>query len=430
MPHPMTAAAAGQPGKGAGRLPWLDVVRFLMILEIIGFHWLRTSQENGSFNLFYAPGYEDVRTGLLQLRYLLTDQTGLSPSSLANNLIGLLFGYGWEAVDLFVLLSGIGLALGYRPRQPGFSLAGWYRRRYARILIPYYVIALPMILAAEAFKAAASGHAGVLGAMAAKLTVKNLPDPLWIELAKHIFLLDPRREFWICDFFSPAWWFLPPILVAYLVFPLLYGLIARLGIRCVLPATFVLTVLGYEATGAGLLPEHGPYFVILHECFNFTVGIWIGGMLQSEAGRARCLAALRSPAPPLLGALLFAGGNVVSWYGATHPFASPIFTAGLALLLGPLAVQLARIRPVLALTRAADSYHIYLLHQWLAFPLVLLTVAVCGRASRAVGFSLGFLLYLVLVLAVVLTFERLWGKAQAYFRRPAPAVAAAGRRGA
>jgi peptidoglycan/LPS O-acetylase OafA/YrhL len=328
---------------------------------------------------------------------------------LVNNLIGLVFGYGWEAVNLFVLLSGIGLALGYRPEQAGFSLGAWYRRRFARILLPYYAVAFPLILAAEALKWAGDGRGGLLGTLAGKLATKNLPDPLWIELAKHLFLLDPRQDFWVCDFFSPAWWFLPPILVSYLAFPLLHAARRRLGMWPLLALAALLSVLGYRLTQDGLW-EHGPYFVVLHESWNFCLGLCIGAELRTQAGRATWQARLAAPWSLALGAALYVAGNLLSWFHPTHVLASPVFTAGLGLLLGAAAVRLARLAPVRRLVDLADAYHIYLLHQWLAFPLVALTVMLAGTQARAYGFSLGLLVYVAMVLAVVLGFERIWAR--------------------
>ena len=400
---------------GESRLAWLDVMRIMMILEIIGFHWVRTSQENPAFGLFSSPGYENVGTGFGQLQYLITDRSGFGVSSFLNNLINIVFGYGWQAVNMFVLLSGVGLALSYRPTKAGFSLLGWYRRRYARILVPYYLIAIPMVLAGELLKIEGTGRGGLLGSLAEKLAIKNLPDPVWIELLKHVFLIDPRQDFWICYFFSPAWWFIPPVLVAYLVFPLLHAAITRFGLARVLVVAYPVTVAAYSLTAAGLLMEHGAYFIILHEAFNFVLGIGLGRMLQDEAGRARIVRFVRSPNALVTGSLLFVLGNFLSWFFPSHPFASPVFTTGLSLVLAWVAFHVARLRLIAAWVSRIDVYNVYLLHQWLAFPLVAVVVALLGSRAQEVGFSTGFVAFVILTFATVALFERvqkLWSNAR------------------
>ncbi len=394
----------GQPGSTpADRLAWLDAMRLLTMVEILGFHWLRTCQENGSFGLTWSPGYEDVGRGLHQIGYLLTDQTGLSAASFCNNLIGLVFGYGWEAVNVFVMLSGIGLALSYRR---GTALRPWYARRYRRILVPYYLACFPLILAAEMLRQVGSGRPGMLGHLAAKLTVKNLPDPLGIELAKHLVLIDPRQFLGIIDFFSPAWWFLPPILFAYLLFPGLVWLFDRLGAAPVLAAAFVISLSAYELTHFGLLPEHGWYFVALHECFDFNLAIWVGLRLRSDGGRAHIARWLRSPTALAIGAAAFVAGNVLSWFSPTHFVASCVFAPGLAILLGWMSIHLTRLHWTAGAARRWDTYFIYLLHQWIAFPLVLATALLAGPLAHSVGFAAGMLAYLCLVLLVVAVFSR------------------------
>lgn len=390
------------------RLDWLDLLRLLAIAEIVGFHWLRTCQQSGAFNLVSKPGYENVGIGLSQLDYLLIDRSGVSPAAVLNNAIGVVFGYGWEAVNVFVLLSGVGLALSYRPARPGSLLLRWYLHRCRRILLPYYAVALSLILAAEALEAAGRGHAGLLGTLAGKLAAKNLPDPIGIELAKHLVLADPRQPFWIIDFFSPAWWFLPPILVAYLCFPLLWRGVQRCGAGAMLALALPLSAASYTLTSLRLLPEHGPYFVVCHEVCNFVLGIAIGRFMAAAEGRERVRSWLAGPVALPLGAALFIAGNFGNWYSGLYPVSAACFTPGLTLILGAVAVRLARLPPARALARLLDAYHVYLLHQALAFPLVALTAAVFGGAATRIGFSAGFAVYLMSVALAALAFGRIW----------------------
>ncbi len=404
----MSNIGANAQVRAHNRLVWLDMVRLLAMLEIIGFHWLRTSQENPAFNLTASPSYENTQRGLHQLAYLLTDRTGFSPSSVVNNVIGVLFAYGWEAVNLFVLLSGLGLAMTCNPTRAGFTWRAWYARRLGKIIMPYYLICFPLVIAGMIAKHAWSGQPGLAGSLATKLAVKNLPDPLGIELLKHLFLFDPRKDLGVVDFFSPAWWFIPPILFAYVLFPAFFWMARRCGTPAFLAIALCLSVTGYSLTNAGLLWEHGWYFVVLHEAMSFACGIVIGRALAVQDQALRITAFLQSAWALPVGAMLMAGGNVANWYSATEPASTWIFALGFAVLLARLAMYLVRFAVVTRITPMIDSYHIYLLHQFLAFPLVATVVLLCGRSARSLGFSIGFLAYMVAVLILGLGFERLW----------------------
>jgi hypothetical protein len=401
------------PTSSTARLDWLDILRLLTMLEILGFHWLRTCQQSGAYGLRWSQEYDDVGTGFGQLGLLFTDPSGLSVSGIINNSIGVAFGYGWEAVNVFVMLSGIGLTLSFDLKEP---LLAWYKRRYKRILMPYYGICFPLIVAAEAFKYAGSGQSGVIGKLAEKLTVRNLPDPFAIEIFKHLFLLDPRQPAWIVDLFSPAWWFLPPILFAYLCFPLFVVLLRQCGKGVMLAVTLVLSLASYESTHYGLLPQCGWYFIVCHESFNFTLAIILGLRLRSEEGRQATSRFLRGFWAPVIGFSAFALGNVLSWFSVTHFAASCLFTPGLAVFLGSVSAQLTRLRAPLIAARFLDSYFIYLLHQWIALPLVMIVALVMGVAARSLGFSGGFLLYLAFVFVVVWAFTKGWARTPDYLR--------------
>jgi hypothetical protein len=414
-------------GKGS-RIVWLDLLRFLAILEIVGFHWVRTCQENGSFGLVWSRAYMNVGIGFGQLHYVLIDHSGLSISALVNNLIGVTFSDGWAAVNVFVLLSGLANALSYRPYRPGFSAGNWLFHRFRKILLPFFAIAIPMILAAELVKHLGAGSTGILGKFAARLADKNLPDPLAVELAKNLLLVDPRRPFWTTDFFSPAWWFIPPILVGYLFFPAIYRGVERIGSKVMLFAALPVSIVGYWLSDRGLLWEHGFYFVVLQELFSFTLGIAIGRFLAVPAGGERVERLLRSWVSIPAGVLLFVLGNIANWFEVLHPFYSPVLTAGLTLLLARLAIWLAQWRQVLALTRKLEPYHLYLLHQSFAIPVVLTVAALFGDRSRSLGFSLGFVGFLLTACLVTGAFDRGWRWLTALFDDTRPAAPAYGLR--
>jgi len=396
------------PSRGKGRLDWLDTVRLLTIVLIVGFHWVRTCEASNSYGLTWSELYEWPGRGLHQLYYLFPDRTGLSLSSLINNAISVLFEYGWQGVNVFVLLSGLGLAMNFHPERPTFELGKWYRRRFSRILVPYYVISIPMILVAESVKRAGSGHTGALGKMAGKLAEKNLKDPLFIELAKNIFLVDPRQHLWVTEFFSPAWWFIPPLLVAYLCFPLLHRALVTWGLKIVIPISLAVTAASYTLTHWGMLWQWGWYFIILHELSTFMIGIAIGHSMSTEAGRHAVLKFISAPRALLIGPGLYLVGTVGNWFPLTAALTTPIFTLGLVIILSHLGVALSRIKSLSSVSQGVDGYHVYLMHQFIAFPLVAIVAAALHARARSVGYSAGLIGYFAVVFAVVFLFELAW----------------------
>ncbi len=386
------------------RLVWLDALRLLCALQIVGFHWLRASAANGLFGsrdqVSLVSPYRNLTSGIAELHYLAVDQSGISTVTLLNDIFGLIFGFGWEAVNVFILLSGLTLALNFR-RDDGHVLA-WYIRRVRRILLPFYCVAVPTLLAAYVFYAFANGRIGVLGRLATKIG-PMIPDTLPVALAKHLLLLDPSHRHWVAYFFSPAWWFVPSIIVAYLIFPLLFRISERFGPTILLIGSFCVTIASYALSEHGILVEDAWYFVILHELFAFVVGIEIGTWIQvDELADPQITRIAAHPVSLLVGLLLFALGNVANWFFTSYPISSPLYTLGLILVLAFFAVHLARWRPAATVAKSIDTYHVYLLHQPLAFPLAILFSLATGRLAVFLGGTI----YLLIALSIGLFTRR------------------------
>lgn len=56
--------------------------------------------------------------------------------------LSIILSRGSWGVDMFLLLSGIGLY--YSLDRPSVNIKKWYKNRYSRILIPYFVIIIPL----------------------------------------------------------------------------------------------------------------------------------------------------------------------------------------------------------------------------------------------------------------------------------------------
>ena len=383
-----TPEAAPPPSRQV--LPWLNVLRLLCALEIVGFHWLRATYRLGLFGcagaLNVVADYQDTRLALHGFAPVLSQACKPHATALINEVLGVLFGYGWEAVNVFIVISGFVLALGLPSARPSGFWRQWYSRRLTRILLPYYRIALPFITVFILLLHLPGKHAGLLGRFQAKLSTLFSGGILSTYLT-HIFLIDPTRRHWVVAFFSPAWWFVPAILVAYLFFPAFVALIEKLGTRTFLLAAFCLTVCAYQLTATGYLVNNGWYFVVLNECFGFSLGIAAGSLWRHPESRATLQRALGGSFATLLGFALVLLGNVGNWFRAAYPFSSPIFTLGLCLIGFQLSTQLARSRRVRAVA-SLDAYLLYLLHQPLATPFAIVSLMLLRGRTAALGLPL------------------------------------------
>lgn len=67
------------------------------------------------------------------------------------SLLAKLFSYGNVGVDMFLLLSGVGLF--YSLEKKNKSSWYWYRKRFIRIFVPYWIITIPYLLFKVCFTA-------------------------------------------------------------------------------------------------------------------------------------------------------------------------------------------------------------------------------------------------------------------------------------
>jgi peptidoglycan/LPS O-acetylase OafA/YrhL len=334
-----------------------------------------------------------------------------------TNLIGLLGGFGWEAVSALVLISGFSLRISQRSTaRTRAEWFGWYRKRARRILVPFY-IAAAFFLTFYALAAAVLPHLGgrFAGSLATKL-FSQFHTPLPGVLASHLLLFDPYNRFWSADFLAPAWWFVPAILLAYAIYPFVTAAAGRAPAATLLAAAGV-TVAAYAAAGAGLLWNETWYYIVLQESFNFTLGIVVATLWLSPK-RALLERCLNDPRVFAAAVLAFAIGNVANWSDAFRPVASMLYGPGLTLMLAFLGGRLARAQFAATLTRV-DPYDLYLVHQPFAFPLALLAGTVLHQYAVFAGW---FVFVAVSVLAANVL-GRAHGAAFAFAGKTAPADA-------
>lgn len=155
--------------------------------------------------------------------------------------------YGAIGVDVFLICSGMGVACSAEKNGKDFDVFSFYKRRLVRILPAYFIVATLWYL----------------------IKFENIG----IILRKIFFLnffIDGERDFW----------YIPCILICYLLFPLYTKVKGRIGFH----ATTVIFVIG-SASLAGIVFLINPILyemweILLWRLISFWIGCHIGYLLQ------------------------------------------------------------------------------------------------------------------------------------------------------
>ena len=396
------------------RLNWLDMLRGLCSLEIAGIHWLRACMHVNLFTNTSLPAsfrnfiwsYKNNNVGFQMLQdfpnYLNLDNQNDLAAAL-NNTLGFLFGFGWEAVNVFILLSGFSLTLKLTkwPDDAKTYWFGWYKRRLQRILLPYYLIVAILVSSFLVFYLAI--NLLQLPFLAPIQTqIQDRISKNWLDLlVSNIFLVNPWKAHGSATFFTSAWWFVAAIVAAYAAFPLYFWILTKLGSKVILISTFLVTTLSYGLGTHSILGENAWYHILLFESFNFSLGIVIGRWYHSETGRQRIHVILFKPITFLVGILLVIVGNGMNWFTFWYPFSSVFFTSGLILVGANLSKWILKVSFVKRL-KDVDFYILYLIHQPFAY---ITALALSYFLKRYTPF-LGMFIYLFVVLAVTYIFSK------------------------
>jgi peptidoglycan/LPS O-acetylase OafA/YrhL len=265
----------------------------------------------------------------------------------------LVFRDGFQGVPLFMIISGISLTVAaYRS---GDALR-WHRFLYQRLrklLVPYWAgVGLTYgVIALIAWRQSSLGQGDFGDRFTGGVTISRA-TVLSIDwgVAFASITLVPRlvEQQW---FFAPqlALWFVGLLAQYYLLFPLLFVAMRRMGVPLFLVATFALTV----ASNWWIVDRYGaPEFKFTmvtgwapFRMFEFAAGMAVGWLLVAPEGR-RWLSIVRHPA---VCALALAGGFAAHTAGDLmigewtlrywQSLALPLVTLGLALLVVPVIVR-------------------------------------------------------------------------------------------
>lgn len=236
------------------RLAWLEGIRIVAAAVLLLYH---------SQLLFTDYAYTPQAQGLLEN----LAQMGAAGGRLGAAWLAGPIWFGYQFVDVFVLISGFSLVLSLKgqPLQTGDFL----KQRILRILLPFWTVAAlayPMLWAI--------GKATRTYSPDAWHSFAGLTFPLLFEYGGKALLAT-----------NGPWWFVPLILSFAAIFPVLWRLLHRWGGRNLLLVTLLLTW-GYRALAVYLLGGHPTYVVapspadwqpflpFMAKLNTFVIGMW------------------------------------------------------------------------------------------------------------------------------------------------------------
>ncbi|MEA5465709.1 acyltransferase family protein [Leptothoe sp. PORK10 BA2] len=251
------------------RLAWLDGLRISAAVIILLYH---------AQLLFTQYRYTPQPTGLLQnLQQLIPGVNSLHTVSGWIDLLGTPALFGFQFVDVFILLSGFSLMLATRQRS--FDWLAFWQKRLSRLLWPFWTVALLAYPVLWVLGAATQGYIPSLWNLFAASTF-----PLLFDYGGDLLLP-----------ISGPWWFIPLILSFTLCFPLLHQLMYRWGGRNLLMVSLVVT-LGYRALATysfGGQPTYTildtpqgplPFYVFLAKLSTFVIGMVVAQAYKHGRG--------------------------------------------------------------------------------------------------------------------------------------------------
>jgi peptidoglycan/LPS O-acetylase OafA/YrhL len=331
-------ASATPTAPASARLSWLDGMKGISILWIAFFHFFGT----------YANGrYPDP----LRPHYFSSFFSHCAPSSVSGTLGCSAQAFfvatslvGFHAVAVFLVLSGFGLTYSLaRTGEPDGGWRGWYRGRLLRLFPMYWVAHLVYLVSPFIAR----------------------PEPLDYRFVLS-FLGDRVYPVDMIFFYAnPALWYFGLLLELYLVFPLLFRLLQKLGV------TWFLVACGLETLVSRYL-----LLYVIPASGNYLLGAFFGTRLwEFAAGMALGLLYRRQRAvveERLFNGWTFFGGVVIYVLGLYSYATSWSYTVtdacigtGLSIILAHVALWSGLLPPVERTLAhvGAFSYGLYLLHQ-------------------------------------------------------------------
>ncbi|HEY9908559.1 MAG TPA: acyltransferase [Thermosynechococcaceae cyanobacterium] len=329
------------------RLAWLEGIRMVAAVLLLLYH---------AQLLFTGYAYTPQPTGLADnLQKLLTPVGESANRGLLYWLFGIPTWFGFQFVDVFVLISGFSLVLSLKGKP--LEIGSFLRRRLLRILWPLWTVAWLAYPTLWAIGTATNSY---------------IPHG-WHIFAGSTFPLafDYGGELLLPT--SGPWWFVPLILSFAGLFPFLWYLLQRWGAANLLRVSLVLTV-AYRALAVYQFGGHPtyvilatpsdwqPFLLFLSKLSTFVLGIVVGWRYTQGKGPVFW----RSERALLVGLPIYALGFVCQFYRLGWVFVDLLLPIGLTLLSMVVFRALSRLRftePVLVWL-GAHSYSYFLIHNF------------------------------------------------------------------
>ena len=216
------------------RLAWLEGIRIFAAIMLLLYH---------SQLLFTKYVYTPQPTGLLNNVQQILSATNRFESGILAQIASVPIWFGFQFVDVFVLISGFSLVLSLKGKP--LEIKSFLRRRSLRILLPFWTVAwlaYPVLW--------------TIG----KVTNSYAPDA-WHTFAGLTFPLLFDYGGSVLTPTSGPWWFIPLILSFTFVFPFLWSLLQRWGARNLLIVSTLMTI-AYRAFAVYAFGGHPTYVVL------------------------------------------------------------------------------------------------------------------------------------------------------------------------
>lgn len=332
----MSTGARRPADRGDRRLEWLDGVKGIAILWIVFFHFF-TFYDHGRTPWPLHPGY------------LAAYEAGCAPAGaravcLAGALLSAAGQLGFHAVSVFLVLSGFGLSYSLAgPGRPRPAWSQWYRSRLVRLFPMYWVAHLVYLV---------SPFQARVDAIDYRFALSFLGDRV-VPIGT------------IFYYFNPALWYFGLLLELYLVYPLLFIALRRLGAaRFLLLAAAVtigarwLLVIAVPVNPAWV---QGGFFAC--RLWEFALGMAAGARWRTRAGPLG--AAVFSWWGLLAGAAIYVLGCYSYRALWSYLATDALIGTGLTVVLAHAARAMGRARGLgrAVIAVGLSSYGLYLVHQ-------------------------------------------------------------------
>ena len=320
------------------RLRWLDGIKGLAILWIAYFHCYE-AYINKRLPSPLGPHYF-----ARFIRQAAPQSAAALMTCIGQAIFNAIAGVGFHAVGVFIIMSGFGLCLSLaRTDGPRDGWRGWYRTRLLRLFPMYWAAHLLYLVS----------------------PFQSRPEPIDYRFILSFFGDRIVPIYMMFYYLNPAWWYFGLILELYLVFPLLFALMRKLGPGWFLALCAVETMVSrylviyvLKTSGYYLL---GAFFGC--RLWEFGLGMVIGTWYWHD--RARVDARVLSPGGFAAGVAIYTAGLYSYDYGLAYTMTDGLIGTGLFLILAQLAWQsrrLARVEAAIAYV-GVFSYGFYLVHQ-------------------------------------------------------------------